>query len=275
MSNKSNSYTLAIDIGGSFIKSALVSSSYRIIKKKQIPTPITSEQLNQALVKLINSYQNYNWKMVGLGCPGPADYRRGIILSPPNLPWQNFNLKQFLAKHFPQKKIVIDNDANCFTLAEAKIGRGQGKKVVVGLTLGTGIGGGVVINGKIFHGRNNAGEFGHFILNKKTVENITHKHPLIKKIGWQKILHQTPSTSDQINNFWQKYGSNIGKLITNIIYAYDPEIIIIGGGVSKAFSQFSPWLKQELKQNLLIKPPSIVKSKLLYPGIIGAALITK
>lgn len=277
MSNQRRFYTLALDIGGSFIKSALVSSSYRIIEKKQIPTPQTKAKLNREIISLINSYKDYKWKKIGIGCPGPADYQKGIILSPPNLAWKNFNLKQLLTSLFPGKKIIINNDANCFTLAEARLGCGQGKKTVVGITLGTGIGGGVVIDNKIFHGKNNAGEFGHFIINKKTVENATHQHPLVKKLGWEKIILSKTATkqSKKIDDFWQYYGRSIGKLITNITYAYDPDIIIIGGGVSKAFVKFYPWLKHELQKNLLIKPPIVVKSKLLHPGIIGAALIAK
>src|SRR3989344_9002704 len=160
--------TLGIDIGGSSIKAGfLPGTRRRCLHFKARPTPKTTQAAWELLIDIIIDYcARYRVQTIGVGCPGPLDIKRGLIINPPNLPFKNFPFKQFLEQE-TLLPITIDNDANVFTLAEAILGAGKKYQNVIGLTLGTGVGGGIVINKKIYHGRGNAGELGHTTINYK------------------------------------------------------------------------------------------------------------
>ncbi len=269
-------YILGIDIGGSTIKAGLVSLSYRISQKKQINVRgKDATAFTQCLAELIKKYDLSLCQGIGVGCPGPADYKKGVVINPPNIPWQNFNLKHFFKK-ITSLPVAISNDANCFTLAEAILGKGKKHQVVIGLTLGTGIGGGVVIDKKIFSGKNNAGEFGHLIIEGQDLETTLHQHPLVKKWGFQNLAAKAKQNNKQALRFWQFYGEKLGIALVNIIHSYDPDIIILGGGVSHSFSLFKTSMYSAIKPKLLLNLPLVVKSRMLNTSnIIGAALLTK
>ncbi|PIZ48311.1 hypothetical protein COY32_00070, partial [candidate division WWE3 bacterium CG_4_10_14_0_2_um_filter_41_14] len=165
-----NKYILGIDVGGTNIKFGLVDSRYKLVESSQIPTPKTEKAVINLLIKIIEGKKPVI-KAVGIGLPGPIDLKRGIILRTPHLPIKNVPILNLIKRHI-NKPLKIDNDANLFTLAEATVGAGKKYKNVVGITLGTGIGGGIVINKKIYHGRNNAGEVGHQFIDSHTSKHL-------------------------------------------------------------------------------------------------------
>jgi len=198
---------IGIDIGGYKINSALVKNNKiikkcRVLIKSKSNKKIIITQIFDCIENLTLGINKKRIKGIGVGVPGPIDFRKQKVLNPPNMT----GLKNiFLGKIIQEKfkiKTKIDNDVNCFTLAEAVMGVGENKKIVIGLTLGTGVGGGIVVDKKIFHGASgSAGEFGQMVIHDKRLE------------------------------FYKKNNRYLGIGLANIVNILNPDIIVIGGGI--------------------------------------------
>ena len=165
-------YRIGVDIGGMSIKVGLVNNNGDIIQKNVKKTAPTYNETVINLVKQIKEVlasENISTKDilgVGIGCPGLILSKEGIILSSSNLCWQNVNIVEDLQKEL-DVKVKLSNDANVAALAEAKYGKAKGVKDAIMFTLGTGVGGGIVVDGKLFEGGNSLGaEIGHFTIVK-------------------------------------------------------------------------------------------------------------
>ena len=166
-------HVVGIDIGGTKLATVVADNSGKILSKVRRPTFADkgSEYAIQLLFEMVDeTITKANLKQeaisgIGVSCGGPLDTKTGIVYSPPNLPgWDAFPLKTRLETEF-QIPATIENDANASALAEYRFGGGRGYNTVLYMTMSTGIGGGIVINGQIFHGANDsAGEVGHQIL---------------------------------------------------------------------------------------------------------------
>lgn len=271
-------YTLGIDVGGTFIKYGLVNYHDKLIKFYQLTTPKTRDGIVNLLIKIIKNYKN-TINRVGLGIPGRLDIKKGRVIDVANLPLSNTPIVK-LIKNKINLPIKIDNDARCFALAESLVGSGKKYQFVIGLTLGSGVGGGIVINKKLYHGRDNAGELGHLFIdfkNAKDLEDYLGSSRLRLTVKSYKILAKDARfKKGKSLNFWRQLGLVLGFGIVNIIHAFDPEIIILGGKLTKNFNLFYPVTQKVVKKYSLMKPPKIIKSKLIDKGgIIGAALLFK
>ncbi len=252
---------IAVDLGGTNLRVALVKGKkiYKYIKE---PTPKNKKDLLRLMVKLISRLMSKDVKGIGIGSPGPLE--KGIIKNPPNIPLRDFNLKKYLEEKF-NKKVEIENDAHCVALAEAEFG--CKKKNFFILTLGTGIGGGVIIDGKIHIGRGMAGELGHIILdNGKSLEKLWKR----KKNKIKELFKKKDKKSlEKISNY---LAQGIGSLIN----VFDPEIVILTGGAREAGQPFLNMIKKYVKKYVIFpRVPDIKWSKLKHPGIIGAGLLVK
>lgn len=275
---KKNLYILGIDVGGTFIKYGLVNNQNKLIKSYQLATPKTKNGIINLLIKIIENNKNTVNK-VGLGLPGRLDIKRGIITTVANLPLSNTPIVK-LIKNQVSLPIKINNDARCFTLAESLVGSGKKHKYVIGLTLGSGVGGGIVINKKLYHGRNNAGELGHLFIDfkkAKDLEDCLGSSRLKLTVKDYKFLAKDARLKKRkALYFWRQLGLALGFGLVNIIHAFDPDIIILGGKLTKNFNLFYPQAQKIVKKYSLMKPPRIIKSKLIdKAGIIGAALLFK
>lgn len=252
---------IAIDLGGTNLRVALLEGN-RILKYIKKKTPKQKNALLWELTDTISQLITNDVKAIGMGCPGPL--KNGIILNPPNLPFRNFNLKKYLETKF-KKKVVIENDAKCVALAESKIGC-QKKNFII-LTLGTGIGGGIIINGNLYKGDGNAGEIGHMIL-----DNGKYFEDLWKEKGKQiKELFEN-NEKKKLERVAMYLGQGIGSLIN----VFDPEVVIIAGGVRENGNRFLNMIKKQTKKYQIIKRNIEIKfSRLQHPGILGAGLLVK
>ncbi len=159
---------IGIDIGGTNIKGVLLDGK-KVIDKTKTPTRSKSSrkiivaQIFNCINRLVDGRKGI--KGIGIGVAGPVDFKNQRILNPPNVTGlRNLYLGKMVQNKF-NIKTIIDNDVHCLVLAEAILGAGKGKKTIIGLGLGTGVGGGIVFNGKIFHGTNGtAAEIGHMII---------------------------------------------------------------------------------------------------------------
>ncbi|MBU3923653.1 MAG: ROK family protein, partial [Nanoarchaeota archaeon] len=149
---------IAVDLGGTNLRIALIKEN-KILGYIKERTPITSDGIKKRIFELVENYMSDDVKGIAVASPGPL--KNGTIMNPPNLPLRNYNLKKALEKKF-KVPAVVKNDADCVAYAELMLG--YRRKNFIVLTLGTGIGGGVIIDGKLYRGGGYAGELGHIIL---------------------------------------------------------------------------------------------------------------
>ena len=245
-----------MDIGGWSVESGLVVGK-RIVKKFETNTNARKGQKTVLvnIVKAIEAVYDSKASSINVGIPGPADYGKGLIGNSPNLPLSHFNVKAFLTSKF-SKPVKMDNDASCFALGEAVYGAGKNYDVALGLTLGTGIGGGLVLGKKLYRGRGNATEFGHILMGDRDWE---HSFQKLKKKG-------------KITNY-KKFGQLLGKGIVSLMHAIDPDIVVIGGGISADFPKFWGEMEKTIRKYALFRPCPVVRSRLKHAALLGASLL--
>lgn len=160
-------YYLGFDIGGTKCAVVVGDESGKVVAKTKIPTTTVDETLTKIFDIAAPYVNEYRPVSVGISCGGPLDPDKGVILSPPNLPgWDHIEIVRMVRKRF-DLPAVLCNDANACALAEWRYGAGQGSKNMIFLTFGTGLGAGIIIDGKIYNGANgNAGEVGHIRLDR-------------------------------------------------------------------------------------------------------------
>ena len=243
---------IGIDLGGTKIEGLLTDESYETIVRKRIPTNQENgynsilESIKNLVQELVD--ESNDQVSVGVCTPGALSLDSGLI--------KNSNTQCLIGKDLQNDlrnilhyDISIENDANCFALAEAKLGAGKDQNLVFGVIMGTGVGGGIIIDDKIYHGRTNiAGEWGHHCLhlngntcycgNKGCVETYISGPALEKKWSTLTTLEKSlPQIiqSTQNPNFtnWKKsFLDDFGLSLANVIDILDPDIIVLGGGVS-------------------------------------------
>jgi len=261
MADSKNDYPiLGMDIGGTKIASALGVNG-NLYYSKTVPTPSESsqEEVLETIVEQISKYKKYGFREIGIGSPGLVDTAQGIIYHLANIPsFKEVNLKSYLENIF-EVPVHINNDANCFVLGEYL--QAQQYQHMVGITLGTGIGTGVIANGRLYSGHQcGAGEWGGASYLNKTYEDYCSgkffrtRGGVSSKELYSKALHNDPLAMA----VFQEFGTHLGKLINQILFAYAPEAIVLGGSISKAF----PFFKDSLKQLIRTFPYKAISNNL-------------
>ena len=195
---------------------------------------------------------------IGVACPGPLDSKSGIVLNTPNLTiFQNLNLKEEIKKYFKCSNVNIENDANVYALGSYYLLKNkQDNDVLLGITLGTGIGFGIIINGKLFQG--SYGMSGEYELspleNNKTWANLIGYRFFENQEGLtpKQIFDKAEKNDEVSKNIWKEYGKNIGMCLSHVIGVINPNHISIGGGVSKAKKYFHKSMVEYLEKYCLI-----------------------
>lgn len=290
---------LGIDWGGTYIKAGIVTSSGEILKKIVYSSNSLRERkafINE-IKKLTDTFKEYNIKAVGIGAPGMINVEQGSIYYLPNVPgWENFPLKTVLTKEL-KIPVFIDNDANIFALAEVRRGAGNGMERAIFLTLGTGLGGSVILNGKILEGRTSASELGHVVMDingikcgcggRGCIETFTGSNRLLERYRQLKKMKKAPTEVKEIFDrakkkdkealiVWKEFSEYLGKFLSGMVNIFNPQVIILGGGVSGAFSLFKPLVWSSLQKQAMwphLRGLKLVRAKLKDAGIIGAALL--
>lgn len=247
---------IAIDVGGTNLEAALISKG-KIIKKQSIPTEAKKGKriVLKNILKVIDSVFDKKSKAICVATAGPFVNFEKRTVSTSNLPLKNFSFKKFLYNNY-RKKVFVDNDANCFTLGEAVYGSGKKFNTVFGITLGTGIGGGLVVDKKIYHGRGNALEICYMIMNfRESIERISQK--LKDRQGY-------------IRNF-ERLGYYLGFALVNYITLFDPDIVVFGGNISYYnWDKFEGSMLKVVKERYFGKSPLIIKTRLKNAALLGA-----
>jgi glucokinase len=256
--------TIGIDVGGTFIKAGLVSGS-RIVKTYMVPTQAKKgkKTVLKNLFKAIECLMAKDVKGIGIGFPGPIV--NGAVKEVQNIPaFKNTNIAKLVSRKY-RKRCVVANDANCFALAEQKFGAGKGKKHLVGITLGTGLGCGIVINGIIYAGNTGAaGEISNIPLgNKKMEDNMNSR--FLRKVGGKSPLELSISArkgNKRAKKAWKQFGKNLGTGVSIVVDTLDPEMIVFGGQIAKSFFLFKSEMLKEIKKNTfnVVSPAFIIKN---------------
>lgn len=302
-----------IDIGGTKIALAVAAPDGRIIEGVRFPTRV--EQGPRAILERVFTElegmcvrTGARIAAIGIGCGGPLDRQRGLILSPPNLPgWDEFPIVALLEERFGVKAL-LDNDANAAALGEHRHGAGRGLKHLVYITISTGIGGGVIVRGKLVHGiHDGAGEVGHMTvlpegplcgcgargclealcsgpsIARRARERITAgEESFLSSLAPEEVTAQAVAFAARegdalASKVWYDTIRHLSVGVGNIFNALAPEAVVIGGGVSTAGEQLFEPLREHVRARVRMLPPekiTILQASLGGDsGIHGAVIL--
>ncbi len=306
---------IGIDLGGTNIAAGLVDEQMNILCKMSLPTQ--SERPYQAIVEdmvtLVKGLVNMgnislsDVRQVGIGCPGTPKKETGDILFSNNLHWHNVPLLAALAEKLPSGiHWKLDNDANCAALGEVLAGAARGSRYAIMITLGTGVGGGIVLDGQIYDGVNHAGaEIGHMVIvsdgelctcgRKGCLESYASATALIRMaceaarehpesmLASQETLNglvifQAAEAGDSAAKaVIQQYLFYVAEGITNVVNIFQPEVIVIGGGICAQGEKILQPIRAQVAQAVFCKQVSVPKMVTATlgndAGIIGAAFL--
>lgn len=280
-------HRIGLDIGGTKCAVSLgeiEDGTIRILDRKEYPTVGSPHEVLDLFLPHVEAYKKaYPVDGVGISCGGPLDGEKGIILTPPNLPnWHYFDVVSYVEERFglPAK---LENDANACALAEWLFGAGRGATNMIFMTFGTGLGAGLILNGKLYVGANgNAGEAGHIRLAEKgptgygksgsfegfcsgagivkLARELAKKEKnfptLLREIGEEnlttKSLAEAAKRGDEFaqKEFWQS-GKRLGRGLSTLIDLFNPEKIVLGGVFMRAEELLRPAMERELKRETL------------------------
>lgn len=271
---------LGFDIGGTNLRVGVVEEGkFLNILHEPIENQFDEQGTIDQVIKLISRAMSPGVATIGVGVPSVVDLKKGIVYDTVNIPsWKEVPLKKILESKF-DVPVLINNDANCFVLGEKYFGSGQDVSNLTGLILGTGVGAGLIMNNKLVPGHNcGAGEFG-------MVSYLGHDYEYYCGGGNFRSLYGRDAAeafllaSDkqpEALKIWNSYGNHLAELIKLVLYTADPESIVLGGSISKAFPFFKDSMLQSLQtfafKNSLANL-NIHVSELEYAGVLGAAYL--
>ena len=270
---------LGIDVGASKIHYVIWEENSPIIGEEIKLSSPNREELIRITQEIVQKIKGKGISAAGVGLPGTVE--DGLLRSAPNFPeLLGWEIRPELEKILGIPVTLI-NDAKAFILSETTLGSAKGLRNVIGLTLGSGLGGGLYLNGALYLGKGSAGEVGHEILDlpnlKETEDFVSAK--FFQKFGSDpNTLRQQAEAGDSFaRSAFQGFGKNLGVVIANLVNLLDPEAVVLGGGITGAYDLFIKET-QETAAGLIINPSSqsvqILRSALgSSAGAVGAALL--
>lgn len=281
---------IGIDVGATKIQGISFENGKIVESIKEMTSKEPKELIKQIInicKKLIK--ENKKIEGIGLGFPGIIERKEGKIIHLPSLPKiKNIQIKKILEKKF-KIPIKIENDGKCMAISEFLFGEGKGKKNIVTLTLGTGIGGGIIINKKVYIGQGSAGELGHLTLDFKgykcncgrlgCFEEYAASRAIKRFAREEKMNTEVPLEIENLARagnkkaikVYNRIGYYLGIGIGTIIKTLDPEVVVLSGGLAHAYDLFIKETKKEMKKRVHFKTCDIKISKLKNAPAIGAA----
>lgn len=234
--------TIGVDLGGTNIRAGLVEQGRLVCQHAKALTHKDSfDATLTQLTTLIGSCIQPSVKSIGIGVPSVVDVSRGIVYNVANIPsWEKVNLRDRLEDVF-NLPVFINNDVNCFILGEHTFGQAKGFRSAVGLSIGTGLGAGVIIDNRLYSGSNcGAGEIGLLPYLDKNIESYAAGDFFVNQYQTTaKAMHVAALAGDaQALERWQAFGFHFGHAVKAVLYAYDPDVIVLGGSIAKAFGFF-------------------------------------
>ena len=309
-------YALVMDLGGSQIRAAVADRSGRISHRRAVPT-LSHLGRDDVVERLLATLREVAGEvgpdsLVGLGAAvaSPTEPDTGIMRKAPSLPgWDGFSLRPVLEAGFPLA-VSLANDATLATLGEHLFGAGRGYDNVIYLTVSTGIGGGVVAGGKLYTGAwGFAGELGHMTIDRNgprcncgnvgclevlasggatarmamerldagEASVLRHRLDAGEALDARQVAGAAEEGDGLALNVMREAGTNLGRGIVSIIHAFDPDVVVVGGGMSNSFDLLRPWVLQEIERHAMPHQRGgveVVRSRLGDDaGLIGAGIL--
>lgn len=273
---------LGIDIGGTSIVGGRIEGS-SIIKQEKAGTLAQEggETTLKVLKGIISSLITKETTAIGVGVPSVVDREKGIVYNVQNIKdWDEVHMKSILEKEF-NLPVYVDNDANCFAYGEKIFGKGREFSNFVGITLGTGVGGGIIQDNHLLCDSNcGSGEFGELPYLDSILEDYCGSRFFIQKTGQTAYDIALKAAEDDANSqeIYSEYGRHISVLVKVILLILDPQAIIFGGSIAQSFKLFEKSMYDNLKD--FPYPKSVEKIKILTSdlnniGILGAGALCK
>ncbi len=314
-------YVVGVDMGGTNVVAAIVDSENQVLSRKKISTDaedgaeVTISRIADAVREAIGkaAIQPEEVRAVGIGAPGPLDPETGVVIFAPNLKWNNVPLGGTLGQNLGIP-VFVENDVNVGTLGEYELGAGRGARYVVGMFVGTGIGGGIILDGELYHGPSKvAGEVGHIIIkvggarcgcgNRGCLEALASRTAIQRELekrlkrgektllaeltnGGKKriksgMLAKAVATGDEVTlRVLKRATKYLGIGVASIINFMNPEVVILGGGVIEALEDYyMPRVQKVVEKYAMPQSMSgvrIVSAQLGDDaGILGAAVLAR
>jgi glucokinase len=272
---------IAVDLGGTNIRIGKVHQN-AVTERCSRPVPATDNDqvVLKELIDGIETLFDESVSGIGIGVPSVVDVDRGIVYAVQNIPsWKEVHLKEILETTF-RVPAYVNNDANCFALGECHYGKGRGFRNVVGIAIGTGLGAGIIIDRRLYSGTNcGAGEIGTIPYKERTVENYCSGEFFTRFCGTsgEAVFERAKKGDSEAILAFEKFGIEMAHAMLIALYAYDPEIIILGGSISRAFEFFKKSMMEKLESTFafqhVLKRLVIEKSELPDIALLGAAAL--
>jgi glucokinase len=316
-------YLIGVDLGGTnIVAGALAEDGSDVLALRSEPTCADqgADAVVDRIVRIIDTViaetiahtgaRRDDVIGIGVGAPGPLDRARGIVVTTPNLGWTNFPLRDVIAER-TRLPVRIDNDANCATLGEWWLGAARGANNVIGMTIGTGIGGGIILGGRLYHGSSDvAGEIGHATIDitgrrckcgnygcleayasgpsiaDRAREAISDDNCLMVRMVSGEVSRITAATvyeaamqgDDVALDVVRETSRFLGAGIANLLNIFNPDVVVIAGGVTQAGETLFGPLRKEVRKRAF-KPAvdacEIVPGVLVAAGVVGAVAAYK
>ncbi len=271
---------VGVDMGGTHIRAARVheASLSKIISLK-VPPRGTEDQVLQVLYDLLDQIDKTEIAGIGIVLPGLVDSEQGVVFDVANIPaWKEVALQKILEERY-SVPVRLSNDANCFALGEYHFGKGNHATSLVGLSLGTGLGTGIIVEGRVFSGKNGAaGEFG-------MIEYLNHNleyycsgqfFSVFLKIDGEEVFKKAQAGDPEALKRYSDYGFHLGNAVKFALYALNPEVVVFGGSIRHAFPYFEDAMRKQIRTmsyDRAHKDLKIEVSELENSAILGAAML--
>ncbi|NOW94226.1 ROK family protein [Mucilaginibacter sp. SG564] len=276
-----NIKVIGIDLGATNIRGAIVNdNSLSAIVSQKIKSDGSVEDVMNDIYQVVDTLlKNDQVAAIGIGVPSVVDVAEGIVYDVQYIPsWKEVHLKQLMETRYGIP-VYVNNDANCFAVGEYYFGKGGNVDSMIGLTLGTGLGAGIMINKRLYPGFNcGAGEFGLFPYLDNILEYYCSGSFFSNVYGLDgvQVFEDAKKGDEQALKLYAELGKHIGHAIKQVMYAYDPQLIVLGGSVRYAHAFFQQTMWEEIRTFAYTKTAERIRvevSGLENSGIIGAAAL--
>lgn len=274
--------TIGVDLGGTNVRVGVVDNGVIVHQKSHAlhDKESLSSTLSQ-VIALIRSLVDHTVSGIGIGVPSVVDIEQGIVYNVANIPsWEEVALRDILEAEF-NVPVFINNDVNCFALGEHLFGMGQGYSSLVGLAIGTGLGAGIIADNQLYVGSNcGAGEIGLLPYLDKNIESYaaTDFFRLIHHTSAFDAHQQARDGNAHALALWNEFGRHFGHAVKVVLYTYDPDVIVLGGSIAKAY----PFFKSAMLDNMadFAYPVTLRRLKIFQSqneniALLGAAALVR
>jgi len=265
---------IGVDLGGTKVSvGAVTEGAVGRVVRREVPSQEAADVVLEEILDAIDEV--FDPSVVGIGCgvPSVVDVAEGVVFDVENIPsWKEVPLKAALEERFGVAA-SINNDANAFAVGEHVFGSGKEFANIVGLTLGTGMGTGVIVNGRLYSGANcGAGEIGMMTHKGLTLEDYCSGQFFQRECGaaGQEIYRRARAGDAESLEAFEKYGSELSEAVMIALYAYDPQAVIFGGSISAAFDLFETGLRRGLTR---FAYPHVVERLVMAPSTLENAAV--